>query len=125
MIKFLMVFIGGGLGAISRYFMVTHLADKMGTFPIGTLTVNIIGNFLMGILFEIFLTKEIIKSYMLNVFFTVGFLGGFTSLSAFSAETLELMHHGEMAYALINIIATFATALISCAAGWTLVQKLF
>ncbi|MBQ9486723.1 MAG: fluoride efflux transporter CrcB [Selenomonadaceae bacterium] len=125
MIKFLLVFLGGGLGAMLRYFISSHLAEKMGTFPIGTLTVNIIGNFLMGVLFEIFLTKEILKSDMLNVFFTVGFLGGFTSLSAFSAETLELMHHGEMTYALINILATFSTALISCAAGWTLVQKLF
>lgn len=125
MIKLLLVFIGGGLGAMLRYFISSHLADKMGTFPIGTLTVNIIGNFLMGVLFEIFLTKQIVRSDMLNLFFTVGFLGGFTSLSAFSAETLELMHHGEMAYAIVNILATFSTALISCAAGWTLVQKLF
>ena len=108
-----------------RYFMTTHLADKMGTFPIGTLVVNIIGNFLMGILFEIFLTKVIARSDILNLFFTIGFLGGFTSLSAFSAETLVLLHHGEITYALVNIIATFSTALISCAAGWTLVQKLF
>ena len=124
MIKFLLVFVGGGLGAMLRYFMTTHLADKMGTFPIGTLVVNIIGNFLMGILFEIFLTKVIARSDILNLFFTVGFLGGFTSLSAFSAETLVLLHHGEITYALVNVIATFSTAPISCAAGWTLVQKL-
>ena len=123
--KFLFVFIGGGLGAMLRFFITSHLAGKMGTFPIGTLTVNIIGNFLMGILFEIFLTREIAKSDMLNLFFAVGFLGGFTSLSAFSAETLVLIHHGEITSAVVNIIATFATALISCAAGCTLVQKMF
>ena len=123
MTKFLLVFVGGGLGAMSRYVFQTLLAGKLGNFPIGTLTVNIVGSFFMGIFAGIFIGKLSGSSELFRVFFAVGFLGGFSTLSSFSIETLTLFQNGNIFSALLNIIATFSTGIIACAAGFMLMRN--
>ena len=118
--KFLAVFIGGGLGALSRYAVTTALAGKLGNFPIGTFAANILGSFLMGVLLGIFSSKT---NETLRLLLTVGFLGGFTTFSSFSAETLTLIRDGQIFSALINVFASVGIGLAFCALGFTLTRN--
>lgn len=118
--KFLLVFIGGGLGAMARYFVSTNLAGKLGNFPIGTLTANILGSFFMGLVVGIIAGRVSLES--VRLFAAVGFLGGFTTFSTFSAETLALIQSGQFFSAAINILLSVAAGLAACFAGMTLAK---
>lgn len=124
MMKFLLVFVGGGLGAMLRYFMTTLLAGKLGNFPIGTLIVNILGCFFIGVLSEILFGKVNETSELARIFFAVGFLGGFSTLASFSIETLTLFQNGNVFSAVLNVIATFSTGLLACVAGFSLMRNI-
>lgn len=123
MIKFFVVFLGGGLGAISRYFVTTQLAGKLGNFPIGTLTINILGSFFIGVVTGFFMGKLNEVSEVLKIFFAVGFLGGFSTLASFSIETVNLFQSGNIFSAVLNIILTFSTGIIACAIGLALMRN--
>lgn len=116
--KFLLVFIGGGLGAMARYFVTTNLAGKLGNFPVGTMTANILGSFLMGLVVGIIAGRSSLES--VRLFAAVGFLGGFTTFSSFSAETLALIQGGQIFSAAANILVSVAVGLAACFAGLTL-----
>lgn len=115
-----MVFAGGGLGAMARYFVTTNLAGKLGTFPLGTLAANILGSFLMGIIVGIIAGRSNLEP--LRLFLAVGFLGGFTTFSSFSAETLSLINGGQIFSASVNIIFSVAAGLAACMAGLALAR---
>lgn len=123
MLKFFLVFIGGGLGASARYFLTTILAGKLGNFPLGTLVINIIGCFIMGIMTEIFTEK--VDAELYRVFITVGFLGGFTTLSAFYAESFALIHAGQFFSFAVSAFGNLLIAFFACLAGIKLAQLLF
>ena len=116
--KFLLVFIGGGLGAMARYFVTTNLAGKFGNFPIGTMAANIFGSFLMGLTVGIIAGRSNFET--LRLFAAVGFLGGFTTFSSFSAETLTLIQGGQIFSAAVNILVSVTAGLAACFAGLTL-----
>ena len=116
--KFLLVFIGGGLGAMARYFVTTNLAGKLGNFPIGTFAANIFGSFLMGLVVGIIAGRASLEN--VRIFAAVGFLGGFTTFSSFSAETLNLLQGGQIFLAAANILLSVAAGLAACFAGLTL-----
>lgn len=120
MIKFFLVFVGGGLGAMLRFFVTATLSGKLGDFPLGTLTANICGSFFMGLVMGVLLGKNSIDAENLRLFLAVGFLGGFTTFSSFSAETLTLLQHGQFFLAAMNIILSIAAGLLACSAGLTL-----
>lgn len=122
MLKIFLVFIGGGLGATSRYLVTTLLAGRLGNFPIGTFTANIIGSLLMGIVVGVLAGKSDAELY--RVFIAVGFLGGFTTFSSFSAETLTLIQNGGIFAAAVNVGASVLIGLLACAAGLKLTQIL-
>lgn len=95
-----LVFLGGGLGAVCRYLVTTQIGARFGTmFPWGTLSVNLLGSLLMGwILGLILLLTERTGSGLgeaARLLLTVGFLGGFTTFSSFSMETLTLLRGGS------------------------------
>ena len=116
--KFLLVFIGGGLGAMARYFVTINLAGKLGNFPLGTFAANIFGSFLMGLVVGIIAERVSLENFRL--FAAVGFLGGFTTFSTFSAETLNLLQGGQIILAAANILLSVAAGLAACFAGLTL-----
>ena len=116
--KFLLVFVGGGLGAMARYFVTTNLAGKLGNFPIGTMAANILGSFLMGLAVGIIAGRSSLENVRLLL--AVGFLGGFTTFSSFSAETLSLIQGGQMFLAVINTLVSVVAGLAACFAGLTL-----
>ena len=115
MSKLLLVFIGGGLGAVSRFLVTTALAGKLGNFPLGTLAANFFGSLLMGLVVGILAGRANLES--VRLFVAVGFLGGFTTFSSFSAETLALLHGGQIFAAVANVVLSVAAGLGACAVG--------
>ena len=113
MTKLLIVFVGGGLGAVSRFLVTTILAGKLGNFPLGTLAANFFGCLLMG-LFVGFIAGRFESA---RLFVAVGFLGGFTTFSSFSAETLALIHGGQIFAAVTNVVVSVVAGLGACALG--------
>lgn len=92
---YILIFIGGGLGAVSR-FLLGDTVNKYIThsFPLGTLSVNVLGSFIIGYLLTMGEGKEIAFTHWRSLL-VVGFLGGFTTFSAFSWETLVLVREGN------------------------------
>ena len=102
----LAVGVGGFFGCIARYLvsvLVSRLFDEP-TFPLATIIVNIVGCLLIGFLGTLAETTELI-SPPLQLFLIVGFLGGFTTYSAFGYQTLTLMRDGYLSFALLNAAA--------------------
>lgn len=113
---YILIFIGGGIGSICRYFISTFASQYIyHIFPLGTLPVNVIGSFFMGFFFYLFQNSTIPAEVRLLL--TVGFLGGFTTFSAFSMETISLLKNGATSSAIFNIIITNTFCLSSTVAG--------
>jgi CrcB protein len=106
-----LVFLGGGLGAAARYVLQGLVYRFLpATFPFGTFAVNIIGSFLIGFLMAA-LEGRFLVTPALRVFLAIGVLGGFTTFSSFSYETLMLLREGSYALGAINILATVVLCL--------------
>jgi len=105
--------IGGGiLGTLARYVLAGAIYQKMGTgFPYGTLAVNLIGCFLIGI-FDTIFQEKILLSPILRVFLMAGFCGAFTTFSAFILETGNLIRDGETLRAFLNVIISVTIGFI-------------
>lgn len=119
---YLYVFIGGGIGAVCRYLVTTMAGALMGgLFPWGTFTVNILGSFLMGMvmggLLPLAKTLQLLPD-SLRLFVTVGFLGGFTTFSSFSMETMMLLRGDSFFLAMANILNNFVWGLAAVYVGW-------
>ncbi len=100
MIKILIIGSGGFLGAILRYFMSGYAQRLSGSysFPVGTLAVNLIGCFIIGVMSK--MTEDLgLFSIETRMFLTIGFLGAFTTYSTFGYETLNLLRDNEWLYA--------------------------
>lgn len=123
--EIILVFIGTGLGGVLRFILGSMVYSLTGrNFPYGTLVVNLSGSFLMGFLFVIFIEKYTNLAPYLTAFVLVGILGGYTTFSAFSIETLRLFQDGKLANALGNIIISNALGLILAWLGYLLAQKM-
>jgi CrcB protein len=118
--NYLLVFAGGGIGAAARYWLQGLVYQRMGTdFPSGTLLVNIIGSFLIGFLMST-LEDRFVVYPALRIFLTIGILGGFTTFSSFSFETVALLRDGELFYASANILLSVVVCLGGTWLGYSL-----
>ena len=119
--QYLYVFLGGGLGAVCRYLATTAIGARFGMmFPFGTLFVNTLGSFLMALIMGFLLTMAKANNLLtepLRLLLTVGFLGGFTTFSSFSMETLTLLRSGSIVLAISNIAANVVLGLIAAILG--------
>jgi CrcB protein len=101
--NYLCIVIGGGIGALLRYFSSQFINSSVNIkFPFGTLFVNCIGALLIGFLVNIFDVFQINIKWRL--FLITGFLGGYTTFSAYSLETVQYFINGNIKHALINIL---------------------
>ncbi len=92
--QLILVFIGGGTGSIARYLASKYLNGANGTFPYGTLTVNILGSFLIGIILGLAL-KNTMLSQNTVLLLATGFCGGFTTFSTFAYENHMFLKTGD------------------------------
>ncbi len=109
----LVIMLGGSLGALMRFVISGSITEKLGTsFPYGTLTVNILGSFVMGFL-AMFLVERMGLDPLLRLGIFVGFLGAFTTFSTFSMETMNLFEQGESVRALVNMFISVAFSVLA------------
>lgn len=117
MLNALAVGCGGFIGAVSRYLM-TMLINRMstGAFPVATLVINILGSFLIGLL-----TQVVPNLYPYNkrllLFLTTGILGGFTTFSTFSLDTVNLYQNGNTTFAILNVLISVLFCVIGVILG--------
>ncbi|WP_394165342.1 fluoride efflux transporter CrcB [Neptunomonas phycophila] len=107
---------GGALGAVSRYWLAGMLNSKADKLPLGTLSCNVIGSLLMGILFVLIMEKAKL-SPELRPMLMVGFLGAFTTFSSFSLETVALLQEGHTMSALIYVLLSVILCIIALSVG--------
>ena len=99
----ILVGVGGFLGSVSRYLVTVLLARQFtSSFPLGTLTVNVVGCFPIGILFALSEKGNLLTPEW-RIFLTTGFCGGFTTFSTFSYESIRLLQDGEILYLSLNV----------------------
>lgn len=114
---YLAVMVVGAFGCAARMWLSNFLAEKYGpAFPVGTLAVNVLGCFIIGVFAGIsrpgggVLIHPVIRQAVM-----IGFLGGFTTFSSFGLQTIELLSDGELGFAVLNIVLSVVLCL---AAVW-------
>jgi CrcB protein len=107
----------GAAGSLSRWLLSTLVQRHAGAgFPLGTLTVNVLGSIAIGAVMGFFVARGA-ESSGLRVVLTAGFLGGFTTYSSFAFETLQLLGRRSFGLALVNFAGTSVVCLGGCALG--------
>jgi CrcB protein len=120
---YLIVFIGSGLGGMLRYAANVWIPRVLGSaFPYHTLTVNIVGSLIMGLLAGYFALKSD-PGQDWRLFLTTGIIGGFTTFSAFSLDTAVLYERGEIALAAYYVLASVGVSLAALFAGLSIMRS--
>ena len=120
---YLIVFLGGGIGAALRHGFNLAFARLLGTsFPYATLFENVSGSIVMGMLIAYFAFKGGITQHW-QLFLTTGILGGYTTFSAFSLDAALLYQRGELALAALYVLASVALSIGGLFAGLALVRQ--
>jgi fluoride exporter len=112
MIKYLMIATGGAVGSMLRFWVGGSVSDRLGSrFPYGTFAVNCTGSFLIGVIITLIAERANVNPnwrYLIGV----GFIGGYTTFSAFEFETFQSMQEGKMLVASLNVILSVTVGLI-------------
>ena len=120
-----LVALGGGLGAAGRHLVDLGALRTFGPgFPAGTLTVNVVGSLAMGLLVGWLASRPEGMGSGLRLFLATGFLGGFTTFSAFSFDVVTLGERGEATAALVYAAASVVVSIIALFAGLMVVRTL-
>ena len=115
--------LGGFFGAVARFLIAGFVQKLAGTtFPVGTLTVNVLGSFLIGFLVLLF---ENLIAPQWKAFFITGFLGALTTFSTFSYETVVLLQEGLWFKALLNVVLNVGLCLTATVSGMALFKTIF
>ena len=122
--NYLIVGIGSALGGMTRYFLSNFVYKFLEPiFPYGTLVVNVVGSFLIGIFLFYLDANELISSEV-RIFLTIGFCGGLTTFSTFTYETFNLIQNSEFLFAGLNIILNLFLTLLGILIAFIISQKL-
>ena len=114
--------VGGGCGSVARFLVAREMGRLLGNFlPYGTLVVNVLGSLALGWLATVFLARPEIN-IALRLGIAVGFLGAFTTFSAFSFESVQLMLNGAVWRAALNVAANTVVCLGMCYLGMQLAR---
>lgn len=118
--------LGGAFGAVIRFLMSSGLYQWLGRgFPYGTLAVNLVGSFLMGLLTEALILERIAIAVEYRAAILVGFIGAFTTFSTFSLETIYLLEQGNLSKAGLNILISVLACLVAVWIGLLFGRVLF
>jgi len=120
----LAVAVGGAAGSLARFYMVAVLKRVDPVFPWGTLAVNVLGSFLIGAVWAWCLARPDTPEWV-RVGLMTGILGGYTTLSSISLETVLLAESGAWGPAALNVTANFGLGVLACVAGLALCRPLF
>lgn len=120
--NYLLVFVGGGLGSVLRYWVNVLCGRLFGTdFPYGIMLINITGSTVMGLIAGYLAFKgEAAQSW--RIFIMTGVLGGYTTFSAFSLDAAVLYERGEIGLAALYVVGSVALAIVGLFAGLALVR---
>ena len=114
--QLIMIAAGGAAGSLMRFLLSSGVHRVVGRdFPYGTLSVNVIGSLLMGILYIVLLERASVGAEW-RALLLIGFLGAFTTFSTFSIETLNLLENGELIKAGTNV---FLSVFLCILAAWS------
>ncbi|WMN60053.1 fluoride efflux transporter CrcB [Pseudoalteromonas xiamenensis] len=120
---YLMIAVGGASGACLRYFISEITIKLLGKgFPFGTLLVNILGSFLMGILVGL-LEKQVVSVSPTKTLIGIGFLGALTTFSTFSMDSLLLLQQGQFFKMALNIVLNVSVCITVAWLGLTLIVQ--
>lgn len=115
---------GGALGSIARHLLGTTIQRAFGTgFPAGTLAVNVLGSFVIGLLYVWLIEHGPTERPELRAFLIVGLLGGFTTFSAFSMDTVALVMQASYVRAALNVLASVALCVLGTFVGVALARQ--
>ncbi|XXY48698.1 fluoride efflux transporter CrcB [Sorangium sp. So ce269] len=116
--------LGGAAGTLARYGLSTWCQQRFGAgFPYGTLAVNVIGSFLLGVILQIAATTELL-SPTLRLALSTGLMGGFTTYSSFNYETIKLFEEGASWVGALNVVITVAGCMIAGVLGIVVARRL-
>lgn len=125
MSRFLWICLGGAAGTGARYLLSGWALAALGAgFPYGTLAVNVLGSFCIGLLMQVGVATPVL-SPTLRLALTTGVMGGFTTYSSFNYETIRYVQDGAWRLAAANVAATLVACLIAGFAGLALGRSLF
>jgi CrcB protein len=117
-----LVAVGGAVGSVARYLMASSIQSSTGwSFPIGTVLVNILGCFLIGILYVLLVARPDPRQD-LRALLMVGVMGGFTTFSSFSLETVTMAMNGNYTGATLNVVLSVAACLAGTVLGVSLAR---
>lgn len=123
MTQWIAVALGGALGSLIRFALV-NITPTLGVarFPLGTLLVNIVGSFLIGIAYVILVQHQLLSTPWRH-FFIAGILGGFTTFSSFSLDLLQLTQQGFLLQAILYAGLSLSVGLLAAYAGCVVAQR--
>lgn len=126
LLSYLAVAVGGGLGAMLRYHigLLSQQYYSSHNFPMATLAVNILGSFGFGVLFYLIVEKQVLSEYW-RLICLVGFMGGLTTFSTYSFESMQLIFKGDLLLAFTSIIANVVLSLIAVMSAYWLSKLVF
>jgi CrcB protein len=110
--------LGGAVGTVSRYAVSQWFAREHGAFPFGTLVINVLGSFLIAFMARVLTTPG--SSPVLRAALTIGFCGGFTTFSTFSAEFVTLVQEGRSLRAVLYAVLSVISGVLAVVAGLAL-----
>ncbi len=124
MMNYLLIGLGSALGGMARFWLSGAIAQRFGeSFPMGTLVVNVSGSLLIGFIASLAGTESrFLLHSMPRQFLMIGVLGGYTTFSSFSLQTLNLAQAGQWLYAAMNILFSVVLCLVGTWFGWVLGQ---
>jgi CrcB protein len=124
MVRFLLICLGGAVGTGARYALSTWCRDLFGpAFPVGTLAVNVIGSFLLGVIMYVGLNSEIL-SPTARLTLGTGVMGGFTTYSSFNYETLQLLRDRDYRMGAVNLLVTLIACFVAGLLGLALGRRI-
>ncbi|PLX21846.1 MAG: fluoride efflux transporter CrcB [Salinivirgaceae bacterium] len=116
--------LGGFLGSISRYMLSKVIQEQANSsFPWGTMAVNIIGSFIIGIIFALSVKNNILPPVWRN-FLAIGFCGGFTTFSSFSLDNYQLLANNQLMFSLLYTLISVILGFIFLYSGILIVRVL-